>query len=466
MSGSQRAEERNPLETERIGVLMRRFAVPAIVSSLVNSIYNIVDQIFIGQSIGPLGNAATNVAFPLVTIMAALSMMIGVGGASSFSLSLGEGKKEEAGRIAGNSLVMAAIAGAGLCAVILLFLEPLMLLFGARGQVLAYAMEYTGITALGIPFALFGSAGSQLVRADGSPRYAMVGTLFGAVLNTILDPLFIFGFHMGIRGAALATITGQIITAFIILGYFRKFHSVRLSGKHFRLRAAAVKRISSLGAAAFFNQLAVTFVQIVLNNTLGHYGELSVYGRDIPLACVGIVSKVNSIFISVIFGIGQSCQPIMGYNYGAGNYARVRDAYRTAAVTVTSIASAAFLCFQLFPGQIISVFGKGDALYYEFGTRYFRIFLFCVFINGIQILTSSFFSSIGKASRGILISLSRQTFFLLPLIVLLPLAFGIDGVMYAGPLADGAAGLMSLLFMRREWKEMKALERHRENAGR
>lgn len=442
----------NPLETDSIWRLIRKFSVPAIISGLVNSLYNIVDQIFIGQSVGPLGNAATNVAFPLVILLTALAMMIGVGSASQFSLRLGQGDSGHAGRYVGNSISMAVISGIGLAAVVLLFLHPLMLLFGARGEVLVYAKQYTGITALGMPFALITSALSQQVRADGSPRYAMFGTLSGAVLNTVLDPIFIFGFHMGIQGAALATITGQVISSAIILGYFRKFRSVRLKKEYFALHADTVKGIVSLGMAACLNQLAVTLVQIVLNNSLGHYGEMSAYGRDIPLACVGIVSKVSSIFTSVMFGIVQSCQPIMGFNYGTGNHDRVQKAYRSAAVVIIGIGTAAFLCFQLFPRQIINIFGQGDELYYDFGIRYFRIFLFFAFINGIQILTSSFFSSIGRAARGTVMSLSRQVFLFLPLVLVLPLYLGIDGILYAGPIADGIAAVIAIIFYRTEVK--------------
>ncbi|MDO4285292.1 MAG: MATE family efflux transporter [Eubacteriales bacterium] len=448
-------ERENPLASGSIWSLIGQFAVPAIVSGLVNSLYNIVDQIFIGQSVGQLGNAATNVSFPLVIILTAFSMMIGVGAASNFSLRLGEGQERKAAGFVGNSVLMTLAAGVLLMGTTLLFLEPMMVLFGARGEVLELAMQYTGITALGMPFAMITSALSQLIRADASPRYAMVGTLFGAVLNMILDPVFIFGFDMGIRGAALATILGQIVSAVIILRYFRKFRSVPLTGEDFRPRAKVIRGIVSLGMAACLNQLAVTVVQIVLNNALGHYGELSAYGRDIPLAAVGVVSKVNSIFASVMFGIAQSCQPIMGYNYGTGNYARVRAAYRCAAILVVSIGSAAFVCFQLFPERIVSIFGNGDALYYEFAVRYFRVFLFFVFLNGIQILTSSFFSSIGQPVRGTVMSLSRQVFLFLPLVLLLPLLWGIDGVLYAGPIADGCAAVVAAVFYFREVRRME-----------
>lgn len=454
MSG-QAIERTNPLQTESIWKLIRAYSLPAIISGLINSLYNIVDQIFIGQSMGTVGNAATNIAFPLVTILTSLSMMIGVGGASNFSLLLGRKEEKDAGRIVGNSIFFALISGVCLCAAVSAFLSPLMYLFGARGQVLEYSMQYSGITALGMPFAMIGSSCSQLIRADGSPKYAMASSLSGAILNTILDPIFIFALHMGIRGAALATITGQIVTAVLVLLYFRKFRSLQLTKDDFRLRKTALKSICTLGMAACLNQLAVTVVQIVLNNSLGYYGERSVYGRDIPIACVGIISKINTLYIAAAFGIAQSCQPIMGFNYGAGHYDRVRKAYRCAATVIVALGSIAFLCFHLFPRQIIDIFGKGNELYYDFGIRYFHIFLFFVFINGIQILTSSFFSSIGSAFKGICVSLSRQVVLFLPLVLLLPLVWGIDGILYAAPIADGGAFILAVLLYLSQSRQMK-----------
>lgn len=449
----------NPLASESIWKLMKTFAIPSIVSGLVNSLYNIVDQIFIGRSVGQLGNAATNVTFPLVIILTAFAMMIGVGAASNFSLKLGSGDQERAAKYVGNSVFMTLVGGVLLMLLTLLFLNPLLLLFGAREEVLLYAKQYTSITAIGMPFAMITSALGQMIRADNSPKYAMIATLSGAILNTVLDPIFIFGFDMGIQGAALATITGQIISAGIVLVYFKRFRSVKLKRSDFSLDKEVVRGIVSLGMAACLNQLAVTVVQIVLNNALGHYGELSVYGRDIPLAAVGIVTKVNSIFTSVMFGIAQSCQPIMGFNYGTKNYQRVRKAYRSAATLILCIGSFSFVCFQLFPRQIMSIFGQGDALYYEFGIRYFRVFLFFAFINGLQILTSSFFSSIGQGVRGTVMSLSRQVLFFLPLILCLPLFLGIDGVLYSGPVADALAAVVVLLFYGAEVKRMKQEEK-------
>lgn len=273
------------------------------------------------------------------------------------------------------------------------------------------------------------------------------------VLNCILDPSLIFGLDMGMSGAALATVIGQSISAVLILSYFTRFKAFRLKWRDFAPRQESIARIFQLGVAAGANQLAITFVQIVMNNTLGHYGELSRYGRDIPLACVGIITKVNSIFNGIIFGISQSTQPILGYNYGAGNYARVKNTYKRTCLIVTGISCAAFLCFQIFPRQIISVFGSGDAMYYEFALRYFHIFLFCTFIVGAQILSAQFFPSIGKGGIGTVVSLSRQVFFLLPLMIVFPLFWGIDGILLAGPIADGLSGMLALALVGREMKK-------------
>lgn len=446
-------QENNPLESEPIGKLIWRYALPAIASSLVNAVYNIVDQIFVGNKIGELGNAATNVAFPLVMIVTTLAMTFGAGSAASFSLYLGQKEEKQARAIVGNGMTLMILCGILAAGISQLLLRPALTAFGGRGQTLEYAVEYTRILAVGFPCAILITGASQLIRADGNPKYAMMATLSGAVLNCILDPIFIFGLDMGMSGAALATVTGQVISAILILVYFTRFQTFKLQGRDFLLRIKSIARIFELGVAAGANQLAVTLVQIVMNNTLGHYGELSQYGRDIPLACVGIILKVSSIFNAVIFGISQSAQPILGYNYGAGNFARVKSTYKQAALIVTSISCVAFLCFQLFPRQIISVFGSGDVLYYEFALRYFHIFLFCTFIVGTQILSAQFFPAIGKGGVGTVVSLSRQVFFLMPLVVVFPLFWGIDGVLWAGPIADGLSGVMALLLVRQEMKK-------------
>ncbi len=453
MKNVENVQVENPLEYESVGKLILRYSLPAIISSLINSVYNIVDQIFVGNKIGELGNAATNVAFPLVMIITTLAMTFGVGGASSFSLYLGTKDTKHAKSIVGNSVTMTVIFGVVVAVLASIFLRPMLIAFGGRGQTLEYAVEYTRILSIGIPFAMIGTGVSQLIRADGSPHYAMVSTLTGAILNCILDPIFIFGLNMGMKGAALATIIGQCVSAVLILAYFLRFKTVKLTKGDFRLKKESIIRIFALGIPAGANQLAITAVQIVMNNTLGYYGELSKYGRDIPLACVGIITKISTVFNSVIFGISQSTQPIIGYNYGAGNYRRVKTTFKKASMIVLCISIVAFLCFQLFPRQLTSIFGSGNELYYEFALRYFRVFLFCTFIVGQQILCAQFFPSIGNGRIGTVVSLSRQVFLLLPLVIIFPLIWGIDGVLWAGPISDGLASILALVLVGREMKK-------------
>ena len=445
----------NPLATEKITKLIAKFAVPAIVAGLVSALYNIVDQIFIGQGVGLLGNAATNVAFPLTTICTALSLLLGIGGAARFNLHLGAGEKEKAACVAGNAVTMILLAGVSLCAVVITFLQPLLVLFGASPDVLPYAKTYTSITAFGIPLLLLSSGGCQLIRADGSPTYSMLCMMSGAILNTILDPIFIFGFGMGMAGAAAATVIGQAVSAAMVVAYLLHFKTVKLTRARLRLRADTVKSIVSLGAAPCFNQFAMVLVQITMNNSLRYYGGLSPYGSEIPLACVGVITKLNIVFMACTIGIAQGCQPIFGYNYGAGNLARVRKTFLTAAVIETVISSVSFILFQFFPRQIISIFGQGNEAYFAFATRYLRIYMFLVFLIGFQQLCSNFFTAIGKAKLGIMMSLTRQIIFLLPLILIFPIFMGIDGIMYAGPIADAAAVLLAAFFAVRELRKMR-----------
>ena len=451
-------EEKNPLGTEKEGKLLVNFAIPCIISMLVSALYNIVDQIFIGQGVGMLGNAATNIAFPLSTTCTAIALLLGIGGASNFSLKLGAGEKEEAAKYSGNALVLMGIFGVALFAVVMIFLTPMLRFFGATEEVLPYAETYTRITAIGFPFLIANTAISKQILADGSPRYSMMSMLTGTIINTILDPILIFVFDMGMAGAALATIFGQIVSFGISLRYVFRFKSVRLTRESFRLDGAHVRQIFALGASSCFNQIAITVVQIVLNNTLSYYGAQSVYGSEIPLACAGIITKVNQVFMAVIIGISQGNQPIVGFNYGARKYGRVRRTYLLAVSAATVLSFVAFLCFQIFPRQIIAVFGAGSEQYFEFSERYFRIYMFLTVINGIQPVTSNFFTSIGKPRLGIFMSLTRQILFLLPLILIFPLFLGIDGVMYAGPIADGAAALVCGYFMVREVRELTRKE--------
>lgn len=452
---SENIKQGNPLAEEKIGRLIARFAVPAIISMLVSSLYNIVDQIFIGQGVGMLGNAATNIAFPVSIICTATALLLGIGSASNYNLEAGAGRNERAAEIAGNGLAMLVICGVVIGAVVLIFLNPLLHLFGVTKEILPYAQDYTGITAIGIPFLILTTGGNHLIRADRSPTYSMTCMLTGAILNTILDPLFIFVCHWGIKGAAAATVIGQVVSGLMVIYYFSKKRKMDLKRSMFVPKAGYLKMIVSLGMASCINQIAMAIVQITMNNTLRYYGAQSMYGSEIPLACVGVISKVNMVFMAIAIGISQGCQPIWGFNYGARNYGRVREAYRKAFAICIVLGVVFFGCFQLFPRQIVSIFGSGSEAYFHFAERYFRIFMFVTFLNGIQPMSSGFFTSIGKSKLGIVVSLTRQIIFLLPLILIFPLFMGIDGVMYAGPIADGAAALVAIIFAERE---MKALQ--------
>ena len=449
----------NPLGSEPVSSLLRRFAIPSVIAMLVSALYNMVDQLFIGHSIGVLGNAATNVAFPLSMVCTSIGLLCGIGGAANFNLCMGRKDPEHAKSYVGNAISMLAILGVILCVAVQLFLRPMMLLFGATPDVIDYACTYTRITSIGFPFLIITIGGSNLIRADGSPKFSMLCNLVGAIVNTILDPLFIFVFHMGMAGAALATITGQILSFALVVLYLRGFKTLPLSLSDLKPNMACWARIAALGATPAFNQVAMMVVQIVMNNTLTHYGSNSVYGSDIPLACAGIISKVNMLFFSFVIGISQGLQPIVSFNFGAQKYDRVKDAYKKAVFAATAISIVAFLCFQLFPRQIIGIFGSGSEEYLHFAERYFRIFLFFTFLNGIQPVSSNFFTSIGAPKKGIFLSLTRQIIFLLPLLLIFPYLFGIDGVMYTAPIADLAAASVSIVMVVREFKIMAELQK-------
>ena len=454
----------NPLGYEPLPKLLRSFAVPSVIAMLVSSLYNIVDQIFIGQGVGYLGNAATNVAYPLTTICLAIALLIGIGSASRFSLSLGAGEPEQAARVAGYAIAMMAVLGILYALLVELFLHPLLLAFGATPDVMPYAIEYTRITALGMPLLIVTNAMSNLARADGSPKYSMTCMLVGAVINTILDPIFIFVFHQGVAGAALATVIGQFFSFLLAVRYAFRFQHINLRREHLRLSLSESLQTASLGMSSSLNQVAITFVQIVINNSLTHYGASSIYGTDIPLAACGIVMKTNAILLAVVIGISQGSQPIIGFNYGAKQYDRVRGIYRLAIGCNLVVSLVGFLLFQFCPRQIISIFGSGNALYFEFAVRFMRIFLFMVLVNGVQMLSSSFFSAIGKPVKGLVLSMTRQVLFLIPLLLLLPILMGgIDGILFAGPVADTMAFLTTVCLVSREMKRIRGLEA--QNAG-
>lgn len=449
----------NPLEYEKIPKLLRGFALPSITATLVSSLYNIVDQIFIGQGVGYLGNAATNVSYPLTTICLAISLLIGIGSASRFSIYLGANENKKAANLVGNGVVM--MAGAGLIYLILgeIFLSQSLKIFGATEEIMPYAMQYAGITLLGMPFLIMTNGISNLIRADGSPKYSMACMVTGAIVNTILDPIFIFVFKWGVMGAALATVLGQVVSFFLAVFYLKKFKTIKLTKSCFKMNFKDNLKTLCMGISSCINQVAITIVQIVLNNSLTYYGALSVYGKEIPLAACGIVMKTNAILLSIVVGISQGVQPIIGFNFGARKYDRVKKAFLEAIKWNFVVSVVGFCLFQFFPKQIISIFGTGDDLYYEFAILFMRTFLFMVIVNGVQLLSSNFFTAIGKAVKGLLLSLTRQVFFLIPLILILPLKFGIFGVLLAGPVADFIAFIVSVIFIYKEFKVLNSKEK-------
>lgn len=460
---TENVKNKNPLGNEKITDLLFRFAIPSIIAMLVSSLYNIVDQFFIGRRIGELGNAATNISFPLSVSCVAIALLFGIGGASAFNLSMGKGKKEEAVYYMGNAAVMMFVCGCILMVMTEIFLRPLLGFFGSPADVLGYAVEYTRIIAIGFPFLIFATGGGHLIRADGSPGYTMKCNLTGAVINIILDALLVFKFDLGMTGAAVATIIGQSVSFIMAVLYLRNCKTVQLKKRHLKLHKSYVAEVVSLGAAPCSNQLAIMVVQIVMNNTLKHYGRLSDYGESTPIACVGIITKVNQVYMSIVIGISQGLQPIVSFNYGAGKYKRVKEAYIKAISSGLVISVIAFLAFQFLPRQIIKVFGDGSDMYFKFAINYFRIFLFFTYLNCMQPITSNFMTAIGKPKRGIFLSLTRQIIFLLPLIVILPVFWGIDGVMYAGPIADGMAGITAIVMVyfelkRKEYGKVKGHE--------
>ncbi len=452
--------ERSFLGTEKISTLMRKFAVPSIIGMLVSALYNIVDQLFIGQAIGIDGNAATNIAFPLTTSCIAFALLFGIGGASCFNLSMGSGDKKRAATFAGSSATMLLLCGVVLCIVTQLFMPQILSLCGADGGIVEkYATTYLRITAIGFPFLIFTTGGGHLIRADGSPQMTMTCNIIGAIINIVLDALFILVFEWGMAGAALATIIGQFVSAVVVICYLCKFKTVKLELSHFIPKLNVIGRIVSIGMGSFFNQIAMMIVQIVINQLLKTYGEESEYGATIALAAAGVVMKVAQVFFSFIIGLAQGSQPIESFNYGAKNYKRVRDALWFTLGISAILSVGASLLFNIFPAQILALFGDGNDKYVEFGVLFFRIYLFGVIFNFFQPVVSTFFTSIGKAYKGAFLSLTRQVLFLLPLLITLPRFFGIMGVLYAAPVADIIALAITLVMMFIELNSIKKLER-------
>ncbi len=452
-------ENENPLGTKPVGGLLRQFAVPSIIALVVNSLYNVVDQFFIGNFVGELGNAATNIAFPLTTLSMSMGLLFGIGGASAFNLAKGEGRDDDAPYYIGNGTVMLFLCGIVLMVITLIFVTPMARFFGSPEDVLPYAQVYMFITALGFPAHLFEAGASHFVRAAGRPNASMVLILSGCIVNIILDTVFVGFFGWGMEGAAAATVIGQVVGA--ALGLWFIFHTkvMKLSFCHFVPRVKYVFTTLKLGTAPCLNQLSNMVVQITLNNTLKLYGGMSIYGEAIPIAVVGIITKVSSIFLSVITGVGQGVQPIASYNYGAKKYDRVSHAFRLSITVGFIIGIITFLLYQIFPRQIISLFGEGSSeVYYQFAISYFRIYLMLAFINFLPQLSSTLFTSIGKPVNGTILSLTRQIIFFLPLLIIFPMIWGIDGVMYVGPVADALAVTVTIIMLALEFRDLHRKE--------
>lgn len=458
-------KEKNPLGYEQIPALLKKFAIPSIIAMLVSSLYNVVDQVFIGQKVGYLGNGATNAAFPLTTICMAITLTIGIGTASRFSLYLGKGEEEQAARTVGCGICMMFGFGTVYAIIIELFLQPMLVAFGAIDEVLPYAIDYTRITAIGMPFIVVMNGMSNLARADGSPKYSMTTMIIGAVINTILDPIFIFVLEWGVAGAAWATVIGQIVSCVYAFLYIKKLKRITLRREHLRISLREMGTTAAMGMSNGLTQVAITLVQIVMNRTLVHYGELSEYGSAIPLAASGIVMKVNAIVLAVIIGITQGMQPILGFNYGAKQYDRVKAVYKLAIKCELLITLISFAVFQIFPQQVLSIFGSGEGdqtLYFDFAVKFMRTFLLLLPLTGIQMISSNFFAAIGKPVKGAVLSLTRQVLFLIPLLVLFGYLFGLTGTMAAAPVSDFVAFILVMIFIFREMRLMSAQEKNSE----
>ncbi len=448
----------NPLGTQPISKLLPKFAIPSVIGMMVMSFYNIIDQIFIGHGVGFLGNAATNIDFPIAIITLSLGMLFGMGAAIRYSIEIGAGRKDVAAQVLGNSISWLIIVGICYSLIVRIFLKDILLAFGATPEVLPYALTFSGIMSFGIPISMLSFGLSNLIRADGSPRYSMTFMLVGCGTNAILAPIFIFVLHMGIAGAALATVISQTVSLCVALAYLPKLKNVKLSRKDFKINFQTTKSIVSLGMSSSFNQLTMTIVQIALNRSLAFYGAASIYGSDIPLACAGIISKVSMVVFSLVIGTAQGAQPIFCFNFGAKKYERVRETYRLSIIAATTVSFIGFLCFQLFPAQIIGLFGEGSDLYIDFAVKYFRTFLLLCFLSGIQPVTAVFLTATGKATKGLFISLTRQILLLLPMVIILPMFWGINGILYAGPIADGITFIISVIIASGELKKLKKQE--------
>lgn len=444
----------NPLGVRPVKRLLFSFSIPAIISCLVNSVYNIVDQIFIGQGVGYLGNAATTIAFPLMTIIMAFATLIGSGGSAYAALRLGEGRKREALLTLNNLLVIAIGLGILLAATGLIFLKPILTLFGATETTMPYAIDYTSIVLMGVPFSVISIALSNMARTDGHPRMSMYGILIGAALNTVLDPIYIFVLGWGVKGAAIATITAQFVSTVVLCYYFLKKGRMRFTRRFMKPVGRVWYKIFSLGISSGITALVACIMQVVMNNSLVYYGNQTEITGDVALSAMGIVMKIAMILASVCIGFGIGAQPILGFNLGAKKYTRVRHTYLLAVSIATGSILIGWAVCQLAPHLVLSLFGKENQTFTDFAVRCLRIYLGGIFCAGFQIVSTNYFQATGQPLKASLLSMLRQLILLIPLLLILPLFFGLNGLLYAGPCADISSAVIVALFILPEMRKL------------
>ena len=455
------------LETEPVGRLMGKYAVPCIISLLVAALYNIVDQIFIANAdyLGSYGNAANTVVFPLTIVALAIAVLIGDGCCAWVSICLGANEKENAHRSIGSAVVLCIVSSLALTVVYLGFADPILSMFGGRvnEETFRYSQEYFFYITLGVPFYMFGQAMNPIIRSDGSPRFAMVSTLAGALVNIILDPIFIFGFSWGMMGAAVATVLGQILTAAVSVWYLFHMKAVRLQKNSFVLRLSLMRHFLPLGVCSLLSQISLVAAMAAINNMLRQYGAADpIFGQEqyaqIPMAVVGIVMKFFQIVISIAIGMAAGCIPVMGYNVGAGRNDRAKALFVRLLLAEAVVGAVALLIVELFPQQLISVFGAANEseYYTEFAVRSFRIYLCLMIFACVNKGTFISLQSLGKALSSTLLSMIREVVFGVGFALLLPVFFGLDGVLYSMPVSDLLTFLISVFLIRRTLRELSA----------
>lgn len=447
------------LGKDKINKLILSFSIPCVISMLINSIYNIVDQIFIGKGVGTLGNAATNVIFPLIIIFNAVAGLIGNGAAANLSLKLGEKNKKAAAKSIGQAVSLTIILSIVISGIAYIFLPQLVYLFGCTESVYKYAVDYGRIIVIGAPFMLIYSSFSSIIRADGSPKYSMIMLVIGAIINIILDPIFIFGFNMGVKGGALATIIGQIVSFVIAIIYLFKIKSVKLTRNDFKLDKD-VFRILALGISSFITQATILVLFIFMNNILTKLGANTKFGADIPLSVYGVISKINSLYISTVLGISIGSQPIIGFNYGAGNKFRVKETIRKVLIINFAIGIIFNLLFVLFPKQITGIFISSNDVSYnlfmEFAVLMCHSFLLVISLNALEMTTSIVIQSLGNVVKSTAVTFIRQIILLIPISLILAFVFnkGIYGVLYAGCIADVLCFIITIFIIKSEYKKL------------